>query len=261
VILEPAKYPQGLWDFVGFASYLHEWIRPNLLKDLETVFEGACNEWKQDNMPNNGRGDFVLAIALFAVFDHLGAFLAEDEDASLMTRDNISRVAVQLPSTRDVDLIVSHFGRNALVHGAWPQTVMLMEGEKWAFGLNVSADPRPFNEDGEPTHNYLYWRKYPMPWFDCKTRLMDILKLRLNVRNLRHELGEFVTSINPDMVQPAVFQRIRKIAVGSVYIDSATSFLTDRQPRTKRKSTFGSDIKMQIFKQLANAKQIEQKKT
>src|SRR6266404_9724618 len=70
-------------------------------------------------------GIFVLAAALFAVFDHLGACLAKWNDdpkerESLDSNENIARVARCLKSTRDMDAIVTNLGRNALVNELWP---------------------------------------------------------------------------------------------------------------------------------------------
>jgi hypothetical protein len=217
--VEPGTFYQGLWSFADFPAYLNSWLIPNVLKDLETVFEGACKKWKEDGEPENGRGDFVLAISLFALFDHLGAFLAPDENASLQTRENIVRMAHLLPTTRDVDLIVAHFGRNALVHGAWPQTAVLMDGGSWAFGLNISADP------DESNHGRRYKRRYSLP---CKVRpapQLDILRLRLNIRVLRRELQEcFLLNGALGNVKQEVFERLQDLAIHSCDLDFSKSF-------------------------------------
>lgn len=127
---------------------------------------------------------------------------------SLSPRENISRCARKLTSTMDVDLIVGHFGRNALVHRAWPQTVAVMDNWSWAFGLNVSANP------DESDHRLLYWREYNLPNLDGSVRTMQVLKLRMNIGILRRELEHIITEDSfPSSIHSKVFQRVREIAI------------------------------------------------
>ena len=202
-------YYQGIWDFPDFQSYLSEWIIPYMLRDLETVFQGARDRWEQLDRPDAGRGDFVLSTALFAIFDHLGSFMGHFSD-SLSTRENISRCARKLESTRDVDLILGQFGRNALVHRAWPQTIAVMDNWSWAFGLNVTGNP------DESDHLRLYWRQYELPSENGSVREIRVLKLRMNVGILRRELEQLITEEGFAIsIQPDVFRRVREIAIRS----------------------------------------------
>jgi len=200
-------YYQGIWDFPDFRSYLCEWVIPYMVKDLETVFEGAKNRWKELGCSEAGRGDFILSTALFTLFDHLGSFMGNVND-SLSPRENISRCARRLESTKGVDLIVGHFGRNALVHRAWPQTVAAMDNRSWAFGLNVTANP------DESDHRKLYWRKYQLPDEAGDPTTIPVLKLRLNVGVLRRELeGLLMDQKFPSSVRPEVFRRVQNNAI------------------------------------------------
>lgn len=173
-------YFQGIWEFSDFPTYVHEWVIPYMLKDLETVFEGARRQWVDSGRPEAGRGDFILSTALFALFDHLGSFMG-DADDSLQSRENIARCARKLRSTEHVDLIVGLFGRNALVHRGWPQTMAVMDGGAWAFGLNVTANP------DESDHLVSYWRHYRLPNKNGLGGAIPVLKLRVNVQVLWRE--------------------------------------------------------------------------
>jgi len=198
---------QGIWDFPDLPSYLHEWVIPYMLNDLQTVFDGARNRWKELGCPQAGRGDFLLSTALFTLFDHLGSFMG-DVDDSLSPRENISRCARRLESTKGVDLIVGHFGRNALVHRAWPQTIAAMDNGSWAFGLNVTANP------DESDHLKLYWRMYQLPNEVRKPTMVPVLKFRLNVGVLRRELEGLLGDPKfPTSVRSEVFLRVRNNAI------------------------------------------------
>jgi hypothetical protein len=207
--MTPSEYPQGLWTFASFERYLDDWIRPVLIADLNTVFEGARERWEEQGQPANGRGDFVLAAALFSAFDHLGQFLAASVDDSLGATANIRRVAGVLPSTATANDIVAQFGRHALVHTGWPQTSVVMDDGRWAFGLNISADPRDQNEHGERTHDLLYMRRYALPGTNVET---PTLKYRLNVRVL---LAELTAAVGRFECLDAVFVRVRGNAIAT----------------------------------------------
>jgi hypothetical protein len=238
--VEPGIFYQGIWSFPDFSAYLNQWIVPNMLKDLETVFEGALERWKNEGEPENGRGDFILATSLFALFDHLGAFLAETKEHSLHTKENIARVAGLLQSIKDVNLIVAHLGRHALVHGAWPQTMVLMDKETWAFGLNIFAHP------DESTHMALYKREYPFPEKSGSARQFKILKLRLNIRFLRRELEECVKNCQEFANVPLeVFERVQKIAVVSC-LDPWKNHSTERGGKRAQNISFRDAIEAQI---------------
>ena len=201
---------QGLRTFDGMGDYLDRWVRPNLLEDLDTVFEGAKRRWEEKGRPADGRGDFLLATLLFGTFDHLGAFLAADECRSLATRENIARLACRLPSTADVYAIIAQLGRNALVHGAWPQTALRMDrGGSWAFGLSITANPDPTD------HDYLYTRRYSLSAAGASDSTPStVLKLLLNVHALHRELRELVLEQSTfAAVIPAVFESIQRSAM------------------------------------------------
>jgi len=178
-----------------------------MLQDLKTIFDGAKRRWQDLGRPQAGRGDFLLSTALFALFDHLGSFMGNVDD-SLSPRENISRWARRLESTKRVDLIAGHFGRNALVHRAWPQTIALMNRWSWAFGLNVTANP------DESDHLGLYWREYSFPDKAGGATTIPVLKLRMNVGVLRQEVEALITENHfADSVRPETFKRVRDIAI------------------------------------------------
>lgn len=198
---------QGLVDFTNIESYFEGWIKPNILGDLDTVFVGARQKWENRN-PNAGepgRGDFFMAVSLFAALEHLGAFMAE-ESAPITTAENIARVAKRLQSTWDVYAILANMGRNALAHGAWPQTAIAMpvEGAKaWAFGLSFNANSNPMRHDTLHVSTVKLSKLWvpdgyegspsPKP-FVTPEQEIPLLKLVLNVQMLRWELLEFIDS-------------------------------------------------------------------
>ncbi len=200
-------YFQGIWEFPDFQCYLREWIIPYTLQDLKTIFEGSRHYWQAVGCPQAGRGDFLLSTTLFALLDHLGSFMGEVED-SLSPRENIARCARMLDDTKDVDLIIGHFGRNALVHRAWPQTIALMDRRSWAFGLNVTANPN------ESDHLSLYWKNYQLPGGGQSQPEIPVLKLRMNVAVLRRKLEALLSDeLFATKVKPEVFRRICEVAI------------------------------------------------
>lgn len=211
---------EGLAHFETFDDYLRHWIRPNLLKDLETVFEGAKGHWNaQKNPPGSpGRGDFVMATALLSIFDHFGAFLARPKIDWIMPAENIARLARRLaPSLADIYAILAKMGRNALTHGAWPQTAIVVDAkdkasgltEPWAFGLSFNANDDP------KRHDTFHWKPYVLrPGVDPPERVpAKTIKLVLNVHNLR---ALMVRAIDEGVLFEGVtklqFERVRKIA-------------------------------------------------
>lgn len=176
---------QGLRSFETFREYKQKWLKPNLLGDLETVFLGVRQGVK--GKQRAGRGDFILAMALFSLFDHLGVFLAKRGE-SLEFYENIARTAHCLESTRDVFAVIANLGRNALVHGAWPQTAVPMEEKAWAFGYSVGSGP----EDSE--HDLLYVVEHPLRSKGHARRedAVKILKFAQNVNVLYKELVNWV---------------------------------------------------------------------
>ncbi len=198
------SFHQGVRSFPSFEQYLEGWIKRNLLADLETVFVGAKERWISTGRSENGRGDFLLATLLFSVFDHLGTFIARPGD-KLVNHENIARVAKHLDSTKDVYAIVSNLGRNALVHGAWPQTAVPRDGCTWGFGININGDI------DERQHNLLYVKLYPIGWPGGQLREVPVLKLRLNVHVMRKELIEW---LHHDLrVSRKAFDRARNLAM------------------------------------------------
>lgn len=245
--MEPGIFHQGIWSFQNFSDYRNNWIVPYMLKDLETVFEGVREKWERDGKPKKGRGDFVLATALFALFDHLGTFLAETKDSSLHTKENIARVASILPSLKDVNLIVAHLGRHALIHGAWPQTMVLMDTNTWAFGLNIFAHP------DERTHMALYKREYPFAANSGSIRQFKALKLRLNIRLIQRELDECVKQHQKFANVPLeVFERVKSIAVLSCF-DPWKNHSKEREGKRADSISFREGIEGQIRQQQEKA--------
>lgn len=231
--LEISEYAQGLWTFPDFETYKEEWIVRNMLPDLKTVFEGARARWVNNVGTLDGRGYFVLATSLFALFDHLGMFLAKNKDDSLQTRYNISRMAQRLESTKDIDMILGHLGRNALVHGAWPQTTLLMDSGSWGFGLNISADP------DESSHRLLTGKRYRFPTIPASSRLLPILKIRLNVHTLRRELEEYVTEGSAFAeITPDIYSRVQELAVEDCRSENWNKHGKLRAPRGLELQTF-----------------------
>lgn len=229
------------------SSYVDHWVVPHMLKDLETVFEGTVEKWKAEGERQNGRGDFLLATCLFALFDHLGALLAESKEHSLGTKENIARIAALLKSIADINLIVAHLGRNALVHGAWPQTMVLMDNETWAFGLNVFAHP------DESTHMTLYKREYPLPESNNNISQFKVLKLRLNLHYLRRELESCVKNAEAFKSVPLeVFERVKELAILS-WREPWKNHSGKRGGKRAQSDSFQNAIEAQIRKQQMKA--------
>jgi hypothetical protein len=197
---------EGIRDFKDFPEYFEGWIKSNLLPDLETVWEGARTHWLRREMNDGapGRGDFVLATALFTALDHLGSFLAPP-DVTLSGHENVARVAKELPSTQDVYAIFGNM-RNVIVHNAWPQTHVPGRENRWAFGLTFSTNSR-FER-----HDVMYvgdrfqgvGRNGPS---------VPVVKLKLNLHVLNQQLVDWV--MNPafvPLVSPKAFERIRELS-------------------------------------------------
>jgi hypothetical protein len=195
---------EGLRDFQTFEEYFTKWVMPNLLGDLETVLEGARQWWELRKQPPGapGRGDFFLATVLMSVFDHLGAFLVESDAHWITAAENIARISRNLDSTFDVYCVLANLGRNALIHGAWPQTSIPMPAsaasvERWAFGLSFNA-----NSD-RARHDTLH-TKLEVNGANA------VLKLVLNVHNLRRELLDWIESgLLLRNVTARAFERVR----------------------------------------------------
>lgn len=204
---------QGLHHFRTFREYYDKWVIPNLLPDLHTIFEGAIERWQRDGRPTNGRGDFLLATALFSIFDHVGAFLAKQEDHSLETQENIARVALSIPSYEDICCVISKHGRNSLVHGAWPQTTMVIRPANtawWGFGLNITATP-DLDE-----HDLIFVRQDEIPTHSGGTMRLRVVQLLLNVRTMRLDFDKWLrSSFDPNSVDQRVFHRLRDLSVGN----------------------------------------------
>lgn len=204
----PAFY-QGLYDFPDFSTYRREWLVPQTLGDLETIFKGSTMYWAQDR--TRSRGNFVLATALFAVMDHVGSFL-QPPDGSESTWRNISATALQLPSLKRVHTLIAHCGRNALIHAAWPQTMLVFQdgAKTLRLGLNISAE-----EDASRDHSLFYWRTYAEPE-DDSGKEQAVLKLRLNVYALLQELGACLRG-DALAVDHRTFERVRRRAAEDCY--------------------------------------------
>jgi len=233
-------FPQGIWSFNDFDDYRENWIKSNVLTGLETVFEGARMEWMRHPGQIHGRGDFVMGTALFAAFDHIGHFLAPTPDHSFRSFDNISRVAFCLPSLRDVYLIIGNLGRNALVHGGWPQSAFRLPNENWAFGFLVSANISLI----EPDHDTLYTRQYPL---ELGGQPVLILKLIDNVHVLRSELSKWVhTGSALHNVNPDVFTYVQKLST----LSGDPSYPVDRRAKAgvARERPRGETLEAQVMR-------------
>jgi hypothetical protein len=212
MMAETPQTKQGPRDFEDFNDYFENRIKPFILIDLETVFRGTAEYAGKTKRAAVGAGDFILAMSLFAVFDHLGAFLAHWNDElkereSLESKDNIARVAKVLPSTTDIYAIVATLGRNALVHAGWPQTAMPIDD--WAFGYSVGGGP-----DREEEHDMLY-----LTWHQRGIKKKDrarvkVLKLAQNPHVLYRELKEELTKGKRfTEVSQEAFERVQRYSV------------------------------------------------
>lgn len=205
---------QGLWEphqnigeFHDFSEYLEKWIKPVLLEDLTTVFEGARVLWKYQNKPlgSVGRGDFIMGTALFAVFDHLGAFITASDEEWITSSENVFRVAECLPSTSDIAAVVANMARNSLIHVAWPHTAIPMERHKWAFGITLGSNSNLKRHDN----------LFVTDWFpDARDGAKrQVLKLVLNVHAMRLQLTEWIHKGNvTDLVSPKAFKRVQDLS-------------------------------------------------
>jgi hypothetical protein len=208
---EKSSAYQGPRDFTDFDDYRENWIIPNLLPDLDTVFLGAREHAKKLDKTARGGGVFALGTALCGAFDHLGSFLAKwDKDPnrceSLKQTDNIARTAKCLPSTADVCAIFANLGRNALVHAFWPQTAMPMEGG-WAFGYSLGGDV-------DTEHDQLYITSHSIDPKQHNPERVKVLKLAQNVYVLHKELAKAVRE-GPDFrnVSQKAFERVQEYSM------------------------------------------------
>ena len=209
---------EGLRDFKNFEDYLAKWIRPHILTSLDTLFEGAKARWyqKERQAGSAGRGDFRMATVLLSVFDHFGAFLAKPWVGWLTPAENIARVAARIrPSLSDTYAILANMGRNALVHGAWPQTAVVTDvpdeqsgGAPWGFGLSFSASNHP------ERHDTFHVRPYRPSGIELSLSLPKrTIKLVWNVHRLRLMLVDAVESgILFAGVDPQTFERVRLLS-------------------------------------------------
>jgi hypothetical protein len=204
---EKPSAPQGPRDFENFDDYRKNWIIPNLLVDLDTVFLRTRKRAAELKRTTVGGGTFVLGMALFAAFDHLGSFLARWDDEperreSLKQTDNIARTARSLTSTADVCALVANLGRNSLVHSFWPQTAMPMDG--WALGYSLGGDV-------DEEHDLLYVTVHSIDPKRRHSKPKKVLKFAQNVYVLYKELAVAVregTAFRD--VHPKAFERVQK---------------------------------------------------
>jgi hypothetical protein len=217
-VTSPPTFFQGLWSFESFGVYLEKWLRPNFLGDLETIFAGSLMYWEEHGHKRNGcgHGDFALATLLFAWLDHLGSLLAKRGE-SRDTMPNIARCLRELGTGRlssgqEVDHVIAHFARNALVHTSWPSTFVVLPqpnppAPRRAFGLNVGADP------DTSKHHLLYWRPYSAPGSVSPDDPKWVLKLRINVHVMLRQLQELLSRDLVTEHTEASFIEARKEAI------------------------------------------------
>jgi hypothetical protein len=209
-VAENPSARQGPRDFEDFEDYRKNWIIPNLLVDLDSVFVGTRERVSKLKRTAVGGGTFVLGMALFAVFDHLGSFLAEwhedpERRQSLKQTDNIARTARCLTSTADVCAVVANLGRNALVHAFWPQTAMPMDG--WVFGYSLGGDV-------DEEHDLLYVTVHSIDPKRRHSKPKRVLKLAQNVYVLYNELaGAMREGTAFRDVHPKAFERVQKYSM------------------------------------------------
>jgi hypothetical protein len=210
---------EGIRDFRTLDEYVAKWVTVNTLNDLETVFEGAKERWSSAKHEPGaaGRGDFVLASGLLPLFDHFGALLAHPTLGRITPTENIARVCRRLgPELNSVRSVFANLARNALTHGAWPQTACIVDvpipgaGEQtWAFGISFNANADPQRHDTFHNKAYTLPPNLPPPRrIPAKT-----LKLVLNVHNLRSLLVEAIE--NGTLFRgasPQTFDRVRLIS-------------------------------------------------
>jgi len=196
-----------------------KWVKPNILKDLETVFEGAREQWKREQHEPGaaGRGDFILASGLLPLLDHFGSLLAEPKWGWITPPENIARACLRLgPDLADIFAVFANLARNALLHGAWPQTACIVDvpvpggGIKtWAFGVSFNANADSRRHDTFHNKAYRLAPNLPPP----EKVPERTLKLVLNVHNLRSRLVEAVESGTLFRgVRQFAFDRVRKIS-------------------------------------------------
>lgn len=241
--------PQGLWEYPTIRAYVEDWVVPRLLGDLQALFEGAHQYWQEHGVPQRpattpsvrsepGRGDFLLATTLFAVMNHLGRFLLAPNDLP-STRGCIYQAAKLLPSTAEVPEMVSHFGRNQVVHRGWPQTLYIDDNWRRGYGLNLGANP------DESDHDLMYRNPYKLP--DPKTGetlVVTVFKLRLNVRVLKREiddavrLGRFLS-----MASQEVFESVARYETERCFNPFGRE---DRARHPDKKTEIGREFRMKL---------------
>ncbi|MBK7143605.1 MAG: hypothetical protein IPH75_16200 [bacterium] len=238
VIMTRPLFWQGVQEFPTFGDCRKEWLLPSTLGELENGFEGAtvlCSGQVR------ARGNFVLATALFAVMDHIGSFLRDPGECN-SNRQNIARVARRMPSLSDVHSIVATFGRNSLVHTAWPATMIVIQDADTTlrFGLNISAESDITNE-----HRKLYWKQYAEP-LNSEREAQWVLKLRLNVYALLSELAALLQSGELHVDQQA-FEEV-KMEIGKLcyYTVSGDRITLSTKPSKRA----GDDLSREMVREL-----------
>jgi hypothetical protein len=201
---------QGLWDFQTLDSYVQERVIPYVLVDLETVFTGAMEYWAQHRDGRiAGRGDFLLATILFSLMDHFGSFLTGNRRK---TSKNIAACAARLRGFSGIEPLLSRAGRNALVHNAFPQTIIAPD-EGPAFGLSVSAR-------ADATALYIVRNEsFELHGEDGEVRRVPVTQVLLYLHPWRRELHEAIKSGRMfQSSNPTHYTRLRAEAIKSCHL-------------------------------------------
>jgi hypothetical protein len=196
---------QGLWDFPTLASYVSERVIPYVLEDVETVFTGAAQHWSQHGVGRAaGRGDFLLATLLLSLMDHFGSFLTGQTKPTAL---NIGASAKRVPGFQGVEWLLAKAGRNALVHNAFPQTLIAPEGGR-AFGLSVSANPT------RTDLYYVHTRDSSLHSEDGRIERVAVDQVIVCVHPWRRALHDAVVSDRMfGRADPSHFNRVRSEAI------------------------------------------------
>ena len=141
----------------------------------------------------------MLMAALMSASDHLGYIMrGKPDNRRTHTVANLSKLFEELGSPyKDVHLILAICGRHAIVHSAWPETLVKVTESEW-FGFN------PFVE-ASARQMVVY-----QPSIRYGNKELDVIKLGFNVCAYFNDLDVFFfRRIEPARYEDA-FQRIRE---------------------------------------------------
>lgn len=211
---------EGIFEFDNIAEYIENWLKPNLLTGLKTVFAGSLREWEHLQRANGapGRGDFALATTVVAAMDHIGALMVPSRYHNLDSKTNIARVAKELDTTCDIFALFAYLGRNCLLHGTWPQTASWYRPdhkketqEDWGVGLSFTS-----NKDMN-RNNTIHLVRHQNE-VDGRVQQREVIKVVLNIRQIHCEFDAFVRSDQfRKRVKDDGFDRVKSLAETAGY--------------------------------------------